>query len=325
MVRHAIALIAAVMLTGMDATPTVPPPILALLGDAEAAQRFDYYGLKAAGADLNGLNAAVEARLRPELANRCITQAEQAVLVGLKTAADAPDAAAWTADRDGAGRALARWRALRESVLSGDKAPPPYEAVGEQVAALSAVREPRKRALLERAALDQFMRASWVEGSDVWLGPLSEGARTRVNRTFGGEGCRVDADNAAWLERELATHGWYRRSIYGEDGDAAAWLIVQHADRDLAFQQRVLALLEPLIADGETDPANYAYLHDRVAVNGGRPQRYGTQGGCTAPGQWTPRPMEDPAGVDARRRQMGLAPLDAERPRLNARCARFAG
>src|SRR5690606_36167641 len=104
MVRHAIALIAAVMLTGLDSAPTVPPPILSLLGDAEAAQNFDYYGLRAAGADLNGLNAAVEARLRPELANRCITQAEQAVLAGLKTAADAPDAAVWAADRDDAGR-----------------------------------------------------------------------------------------------------------------------------------------------------------------------------------------------------------------------------
>lgn len=323
MVRQAVALIAAVMLTGMDAAPTVPPPILSLLGDVEAAQSFDYYGLKAAGADLDGLNAAVEARLRPELGSRCITQAEQTVLAGLKTAADAPTAAVWASDRDDADRALERWRALRDSVLSGGKAPPPYETVGEQVAALSAVREPRKRALLERAALDQFMRASWVEAGDAWLGPLSEGARTRVNRTFAGEGCRVDADNAAWLERELATHGWFRRSIYGEDGDAAAWLIVQHADRDLAFQQRVLALLESLIADGETDAANYAYLHDRTAVNDGRSQRYGTQGGCTAPGQWSPRPMEDPAGVDARRRQMGLEPLDTERPRLNARCARF--
>jgi len=323
MVRHALALIAAVMLTGMDAVPTVPPSILSLLNDAEAARDFDYYALKATGADLNAVNAAVEARLRPQLAGRCVTEAEQAVLAGLRTGADAPDAAAWAADRDEAAHALNRWRILRESVLSGDKAAPPYDAVGDRVVALSAVGEPRKRALLERAALDQFMRASWLESGDDWLGSLSEGARTRVNRTFGGEGCRIDADNAAWIKGELATHGWYRRSIYGEDGDAAAWLIVQHADRDLAFQQHVAALLEPLAAEGETDPANYAYLHDRAAVNAGRPQRYGTQGGCTAPSEWTPRPMEDPAGVDDRRRRVGLSSLDDERPRLNARCARF--
>lgn len=122
---------------------------------------------------------------------------------------------------------------------------------------------------------------------------------------------RQDAAHALRMKALLDRWGWFVRSRWGEETDRTAWLLIQHADQDPAFQKRALALLEPLVASGETDGRNYAYLFDRVAVNEGRPQRYGTQGYCVGPGQWRPRPMEDPEGVDARRRALGLEPLAA--------------
>jgi hypothetical protein len=88
----------------------------------------------------------------------------------------------------------------------------------------------------------------------------------------------------------------------------AAWLLVQHADRDVAFQTEMLRILEPLVPARETAQSNYAYLHDRVAVNSGRPQRYGTQGRCTAAGVWEPREVEQPEQLDERRAAVGLGP-----------------
>lgn len=112
------------------------------------------------------------------------------------------------------------------------------------------------------------------------------------------------------LEALLARHGWISRKVFGHDADSHAWLLVQHSDHRPDFQKAVLEKLDAARAKGETLPANYAYLWDRVAVNEGRPQRYGTQGTARS-GTWTPAPLEDPAGVDARRKEVGLEPLAA--------------
>lgn len=304
--------------------------VLALMNDAAVAREFDYYSLKASGTDLPALENAVSANLKERTGvsadgrgGRCVTEAEQEVLAGLRTAGEAADAETWRADREAAAAAIRRWRLLRESVLSGDHAEPPYVDVAERVAAIGPIKEPRKRALMERVAIDQFMRSSWVELGDEWLGALSPGARMRVNRTIGGEGCRLDQDNAAWIDNEISQHGWYVRSAHGDDGDTAAWLIVQHADRNPSFQQRMLEVLEPLVAAGESQASNYAYLFDRVAVNTGQPQRYATQGRCTARNVWTPLPLEAEDRVDMHRVQAGLQPYDVYRAEMNQRCADF--
>jgi 8-oxo-dGTP pyrophosphatase MutT (NUDIX family)/RNA:NAD 2'-phosphotransferase (TPT1/KptA family)/GNAT superfamily N-acetyltransferase len=49
-----------------------------------------------------------------------------------------------------------------------------------------------------------------------------------------------------------------------------AWLLVQHMDKDVAFQKEFLKHLKPGTQD-------FKYLTDRVAVNSGQPQQFGTQ------------------------------------------------
>jgi hypothetical protein len=98
--------------------------------------------------------------------------------------------------------------------------------------------------------------------------------------------------------------------LVGLDGANAAWLLVQHADHDVAFQKDILELMEPLVAQGEAAANDYALLYDRVAINEKRLQRYGSQGRCNAAKQWEPWPIEDAAQVDKRRADVGLQPLD---------------
>ena len=64
----------------------------------------------------------------------------------------------------------------------------------------------------------------------------------------------VDADNLAWLKRVVTEVGWPGRSAVGEDGAHAAWLLVQHADRDPAFQRKCLELVTQATACGEASP-----------------------------------------------------------------------
>ncbi|MCA9568577.1 MAG: peptidase dimerization domain-containing protein, partial [Myxococcales bacterium] len=115
----------------------------------------------------------------------------------------------------------------------------------------------------------------------------------------------VDVENTRRLREIVATHGWPTVGVFGKDGSRDAWLLAQHADRDLAFQAEVLALIEPLVASGEVRPRDHAYLYDRVAVAEDRPQRFGTQGQCTDAG-WEPFAIEDPDGVDGRRAAAGI-------------------
>ena len=117
---------------------------------------------------------------------------------------------------------------------------------------------------------------------------------------------RVDSHNTARLKQIIAGSGWPTISVAGQDGSMAAWLLAQHADADPAFQSDVLKMMEPLIATDEVSGTQYAYLYDRTHT----PQRFGTQGRCTAPGSWVPREIEDRDEVDKRRAKVGRPPLD---------------
>lgn len=132
----------------------------------------------------------------------------------------------------------------------------------------------------------------------------------------------IDADNTAWLKRHIPRDGWFRRSRDGEPTVNGAFLIVQHSG-DQAWMKQVLARMEPLARQGEVSGYNYALLYDRTALADGRLQRYGSQLGCEA-GKFDFSPMEDRAGVDARRRAVGwdftLAQTAARFPNLGQPC-----
>jgi hypothetical protein len=121
---------------------------------------------------------------------------------------------------------------------------------------------------------------------------------------------QVDTDNRAWLKGVLAEHGWPMRTRVGERAPRAAWLMVQHAGLDRAFQKECLALMEKAVAADEVNGKDLAYLTDRVLVGEGKPQRYGTQF-TEKDAVMVPQPMEDPERVDARRASVGLDSMAA--------------
>ena len=132
---------------------------------------------------------------------------------------------------------------------------------------------------------------------------------------FGGYHPRMEAvhrRNAARLRELLAAHGWPGRSRVGDDGAEAAWLVVQHAIGEPAFQRESLARIREAVARGESPAWQAAMLEDRIAVFEGRPQRHGTQLEHDADGWPRPCETEDPDGLDERRRAVGLEPM-AER------------
>jgi len=159
--------------------------------------------------------------------------------------------------------------------------------------------------------VDQYMRSY---GNVVYDHNYTDAEKEYFWKQFFIRWSAVDTRNTNELKVILLKFDWITVSDFGVQADRNAWLLVQHADHDPQFQSDVLKKLEPLCPKGETNPANYAYLYDRVAASWNdtskqKPQRYGTQGTCVGPGKWEPIPIEDPDKVDERRASVGLGPL----------------
>lgn len=118
----------------------------------------------------------------------------------------------------------------------------------------------------------------------------------------------IDRKNTAVLKDILQSlpEQWPIISAFGEEADNDAWLLVQHADLDPAFQKEVLTRLEKLCLKKETSCKNTAYLYDRVAMAENRPQRYGTQFHLQD-GVMVPYEIEDSENIDMRRKAVGLS------------------
>jgi Family of unknown function (DUF6624) len=120
----------------------------------------------------------------------------------------------------------------------------------------------------------------------------------------------VHEANAERLASILNQRGWPGERRVGPDGANAAWLIVQHAIGRPAFQREALEALRLAAARGEVPALQPAMLEDRIRTLEGGLQRYGTQFDWDESGELNPLPVEDPDGVDERRRAIGLGPLD---------------
>jgi hypothetical protein len=132
----------------------------------------------------------------------------------------------------------------------------------------------------------------------------------------------VHDHNAARLTAIIEECGWPGRSLVGEDGARAAWLVLQHAIGHADLQRRGLLLLQDTVARGEVPAVEAAMLEDRIRFFEGRPQRYGTQFDWDEKGQLNPLPIEDEANVDERRRSVGLGPLEENTLRMRESAGR---
>jgi hypothetical protein len=108
------------------------------------------------------------------------------------------------------------------------------------------------------------------------------------------------------LDDEECWPGW---SLVGRDGSEAAWLVAQWAIDDVGLQRRCLEMLEVAVACNDADPVHLAYLADRVRMNDGRDQLFGSQLVLDRDGALVPWPVDDPVAVDRRRARLGLPPF----------------
>ena len=110
----------------------------------------------------------------------------------------------------------------------------------------------------------------------------------------------------------LDKYDWIDQKRFGKPVSAHAWILIQHADDHVDLQKEVLKRMEPYFKNGGVKPANYAYLWDRVAVNTGKKQRYGTQPiwECKN-GQLELQPIENRSEVNKLRKALGMNSVES--------------
>lgn len=160
-----------------------------------------------------------------------------------------------------------------------------------------------KQRLVAMVEEDQRVRDSLAS-----TGELFQGYAPRM--------AEVHRRHALELQSILDLFGWPGKSFVGAEGAQAAWLILQHAIGQPALQRRCVLLLKAAVAQHEAEPAQVAYLEDRICFFERRPQRYGTQFDWDEHGQMSPWRLEDPARVDEYRRSAGLEPLAVQIERV---------
>lgn len=119
----------------------------------------------------------------------------------------------------------------------------------------------------------------------------------------------IDSTNLVQIEPLIAKYGWPGKSFVGASGNATVFLVIQHAD--LKTQEKYLPLLEQSVADSQSMPYDLAMLKDRILMRQGKKQLYGSQiVRDSSTGGWKFYPIEDEKNVNARRRLMGLEPIE---------------
>lgn len=215
--------------------------------------------------------------------------------------------------------ALPTWEATQAAIAEAQPLASAYAlAVGvmEQQALVDASGD-LPRELMARRAGEQALRSALTDSAATPAG-LSASGNKAWRMLIWRETSHRDLANTAWLKGVVAERGWPKRSQVGKEAASAAWLLVQHADRDPAFQITALRLMEPMVARNEVEPKDYAFLHDRVIGSLSGRQRYGTQMVCSS-GRFVPQEIDDERNLAQRRKAVGLPPIAEQLKRFAAR------
>jgi hypothetical protein len=118
----------------------------------------------------------------------------------------------------------------------------------------------------------------------------------------------LDNDNLQWLRALVVRQDLPTMQQVGFSGVHWAWLLAEHANSDPRFQGTLLLAFEKRFTAGELPADDLARLTDRVLLNQGRPQQYGTQF------DWYTAEFKLPSGdplskIEVNRNRLGLMPL----------------
>ena len=151
--------------------------------------------------------------------------------------------------------------------------------------------DPDVRELLRRTLVDQAIRASLssFEGAKVYGQARPTAALKAYDEYIFNRMCTADEDNLNWLKGRIATRRLVRypqlRRGRRQCRVAAGAARRRRSRLPGLGRQRCSS---PRSHSGDTNPQNFAFLSDRIAVRDGAPQRFATQMECVDGNGWRP-------------------------------------
>ena len=119
---------------------------------------------------------------------------------------------------------------------------------------------------------------------------------------------RIDGENTRRLREIFAEMSWRDLRDISPSAAEQTFSLISHSN-DIAFKKEMAAQFEPLAREGVIPGDRYANLVDDIALEEGSPQVYGMNFACHH-GVYQPRPVIDPANLNARRAAIGLNSIE---------------
>lgn len=144
-----------------------------------------------------------------------------------------------------------------------------------------------------------------------WVDGLASLSATELE-AYTVEMHQIDSLNQLAVFGILDKMGW--PDGLSEKADDAIWLVIDHSD--IESRKKYLPLIRQQVEEGNVSATDFATLNDRILMEEGKPQIYGTQVKMLADivgDQSTISvflwPVEDAAALDSLRASIGLLPI----------------
>lgn len=134
-----------------------------------------------------------------------------------------------------------------------------------------------------------------------WLSPEMKSLQASLEKR------NMDSINLIKVKIIIDKYGWLGSKDVGDDGASTIFLIIQHADS--LTHATYLPIMKKAVEKGNARAMDFGYLEDRLLVEQGKNQIYGSQ--LTTDTNISKfYPIEDEPNVNKRRAAVGLEPLE---------------
>ena len=148
---------------------------------------------------------------------------------------------------------------------------------------------------------DQAVRADWAK---VATGNVTQ--EEAIEYALKME--ETDSANLASVSHILDDYGW--PAGLSDAANKAIFLVIDHSD--LKTMNKYIGLFRDAVEKGYLSMNDFVTMEDRMLMNAGKPQKYGTQAYSLVEDDKTVIyiwPVEDPDKLDALRKSVGLMPI----------------
>jgi uncharacterized protein YqgV (UPF0045/DUF77 family) len=119
---------------------------------------------------------------------------------------------------------------------------------------------------------------------------------------------KIDHQNQEQVISIIEKCGFPSSQNVGLSGINTIFLVIQHASMKL--REKYFPLIKQSADRGELSWSSVALMEDRMLMDKGQKQKYGSQVTKKGNGTWMVHPIDDLVNVNKRRAQVGLGPID---------------